>query len=894
VQARWLIEAKFVRPVPVRGQVERAQILDRLASAPSRLVVAQAAAGFGKSTLLAQWTERLDREGTLVAWLNLDEDDRQAEPFVTYLAEAIRRALAPVSSDGAAALAGHAGLPVKAALAAIFTELARRGKRIALILDDYHRAESEEVDAVMKLVIDRAPDCVSLALASRTLPRLGIARLKADMRAVIVADHDLRFGDDETSLFFAREEARLDHSDWARFRMRAEGWPVALQFARMWLRDGGSLSALSAASEANDLGSYLSEQVFGTLPPDQQDFLIRTGPLEEVSEELAAAVGVAAPAPRIKEVMASALPVVILSQQPFRFRYHHLLRDYLVSRAAASAIDLRDVHRQAAAWFESAGDLGSAIRHALAGKDAHMAAAIVEKSGGWRLVYRGHGHLGTILRTVHATAGASAKAFPRLTLGAVVVSLKRGDVATAATLFSDLASRIADEKDELADDLVVIDALVKLYSDAPMPEPGLARLTTLVRRMEDEDAMTRALAANLVAYFTLQRGSFVQAKRFGEQAIRNFTEADALFGALHLHAHIGQAELAMGDTAAAAASYRTMHDACSRLLGEDADLAAIASVLAAEAAYQSRDLTRARRLIASALTRIESGDGWFDVFAAGYLTAARLDFNDHGPAAALAAIERGRSFARGRSMRRLTGLLGEEAIRVATLSKDLDGALRACREAGLSLAVTDAGLAAPPVSSLRGDGHALIAARLLLALGRGEDALAFLEVADAQAQRGGAPLTRRITARVLRALAEGRRGRREPTLSLLSVATGLAGPEKLSRTLLDEGEPFRRLARAVRDDGAADPALRERLRLLLDPRVVRDRPARPPDDFGLSAREREVLDLVAQGLSNKEIGRRIGRDPNTVKYHLKRVFAKMSAANRMSAVSRARAAGLLS
>lgn len=430
MEACWLIEAKFAPPAKVRRQIERVRILDQLAPT-NRLIVIHAAAGFGKSTLLAQWARRLAQAGRRVASLNLDEDDRQTEPFVAYLVEAFRRCLAPTSVGNGAPFASHVGLPTRAALSAIVSELGRWNRPIALMLDDYHRAESEEIDAFMRLFLDRMPACVSIALASRSLPRVGLARLKAENRAIVVVDRNLRFNEGETSLFFATDKSRLDDADWLRFTTRAEGWPVALQFARMLLDEGGSLSTLSAASDANDLGAYLSEQVFGVLTREQQDFLLRTSPLEAVSEGIAMAIGTERPGLRVKELARSALPIMILSQEPLRFRYHHLFQDFLLSRAREGAIDLLAIHRSAAQWFASSGDLASAVRHALAGEDAPAAAAIIEKAGGWRLVYRGLGHLGTILRTVHKTLGELAGDAPRLVLGAAVVAAKSGDLATA-------------------------------------------------------------------------------------------------------------------------------------------------------------------------------------------------------------------------------------------------------------------------------------------------------------------------------------------------------------------------------------------------------------------------------------------------------------------------------
>ena len=892
--AGWLIETKFSPAARGRRQIERDRILAAIAGDDHRLVVVQAAAGFGKSTLLGQWAARAEEGGAAVAWLNLDEDDREPDQFVAYLVEALRRVVARRTADSTEAFAGYAGLPARAAVAAAIHEVERRESPVALVLDDYHRAESEAVDAVMRSLLDRAPANLRVALATRSPPRLGLARLKAEGRAAVVLDRDLRFDDDETSLFFAAEMPRLDHKDWARFSARAEGWPVALQFARMWIHEGGSLSALSAASEAYDLGSYLSEQVFATLRPDQQRFLLVTSPLESVSEGVAEAVGIGRAGPLIHELARSALPIVILSPEPLRFRYHHLFQDFLLSRAEAAEIDLAGVHRRAAAWFAASGDLAAAVRHALAGGDPATAAAILEAAGGWGLIYRGQGHLGAILRSVWRAIGGATEAPPRLLLGAAVVAAKSGDLATAGDIAAAIAARGLDRRPDLADEVHVLDALIRLYLDQPLPDEDLDRLMAVVGRMGGEATMTLALATNLAAFFTLQRGSYAKAKRYGERAIRHFHDADALFGEIHLYSHIGQAELAMGNLGAAAASYGTMRELCRRWLGKDSDLEAIATVLEAEERYEADDRGKARRLLEPALGRIEQADGWFDIFAAGYLTAVRLELADHGPAAAFAAVDRGLATAGRRGMGRLAALLRQESVRVATLSGDLDRAAAACRDIGLSLAPEDADGLPAPVSAVRGDGPALLAARLLVRMGRADDAEAFLDAAERQAG-AGTPLARRITARALRALLEARRGRRDRALAALTVATGLAGSEPFARTLLDEGDDLRDLAEELSAAAEADAPIRRRLARLrhAEARATHTQDERPAGDFGLSPREHEILDLLAEGLSNKEIARRIARDPNTVKYHLKSLFAKLAVERRGRAVVRARDIGLI-
>lgn len=892
--ARWIIETKFAPAAAGRRPLERGAVLERLAAAPGGLVVLHAAAGFGKSTLMGQWRRRLLADGWRAAWLNLDEDDRDPGQFLAYLAAALDRRV-----DGRGVSVGSpAGdatrLPADAVLPALLAGLERDRRPTAIFLDDYHRAEGEAVDRILGSFLERAPPHVGVVVASRSLPALGLARRKAEGRAMVLTDRDLRFSAGETGLFFAEELARVDRRELDRFAERAEGWPVVLQFARMWLGEGGGLAALGGASQASDIAAYLSEQVFAALSPELRAFLLRTAPLGMVSEDLAAAVGVERAGPHIRELVRLGLPIVPLDPERRAFRYHHLLQDFLLARARDEGIDLADIHRRAARRLAADGDLGLAVRHALAGGDAAMAAAIVEAAGGWRLVYRGEGHLGAIVRAVHLAMDDAARGrAPRLMLGVAVVAAKRGDLGEAAAIFERVAAGVGADDRDLADEILVIRALMALYRDAPLGPARTAALGDLVARIDGDDAMHAALATNLLAFFLLEAGTYPQAKRAGERAIGHFRRAEASFGEIHLYAHIGQAELAMGDLAAAEACYRTMRALADRHLGAESDLGAIAAVLAAEARYEAGDAGAARALLVPALARIERADGWLDVFAAGYLTAARLDFLEHGPAAAAAALDRGLGVAGERRLGRLTTLLGQERVRLAALAGDIGAAVAAAAAAGVPLDPGE-GMGAEPASPLRGDLVACLAARLALRRGRPADALAFLDAAGGRTPDHAPALGRRLTALALEAVAHHASGRTDLAATRLATAVGLATAGSFRRAILDEGAAAAALATEIEAGQHLAAAARDRVAAFFGRDPAPDAGDRASAvDVGLTAREREILGLLAKGLTNKEIGREIRLDPNTVKYHLKKAFAKLAVERRTGAVARARDFGLI-
>ena len=504
MHAHWVIESKFAPPRVHPHQIERASVIARLNKAEADVIVVHAPAGFGKSTLLAQWGRAMAVCGVDVAWLNLDEEDRYPEQFAAYVAAAVRRALGG-SGEGL-----QTGLSPAGELLALVGEAARRGRRIGLVLEDYHRAECEELDALLRGFLERAPPWIRIAISSRSLPKLGVARLKAAGRAVTLTERDLRFNAGETRLFFDTA-LPAGNAEWTRFVERAEGWPVALQFARMWLSDGGDVAALGVASETSDLGAYLSDQVFSALRPEARDFLLRTSLLEEISPEVAEALGVGGRGPDRAR------------RSPVR---RCRLRSSRMSRCGCAVITCCAISSGAGARGGSrhrgAASAGGALvrrrrRAGLGGpararrRRSRAGRSAVGAGGGWRLIYSGQGQLRAILRSVHA-ALPQASGFPgspspprswrpRAPISPPREACSKPPRATRRTAPSPTISASSTRSS----------ASIAM---SRWRRPRSMRWREAGRRMPADDPIGAALTSNLLAYFTLQSGGYIAAKRY--------------------------------------------------------------------------------------------------------------------------------------------------------------------------------------------------------------------------------------------------------------------------------------------------------------------------------------------------------------------------------------------
>ena len=337
------VQAAKVQPPPLRDDIlARDRLLDWLhAKIHQRLVLVLAEAGYGKTTLLADFAART-RLRTL--WYRLDEDDRDWVTVMHHLVAAGREHDPNFAPRTASLLAdtGVAGPARDAVLDAFLRELPAIAEHgVVLILDDFHLVdEAPDAKAIVRELVARAPERVSIVIASRRPPSVPIARLRAAGEVAELRTDDLRFDADETARLFSETYGRSLEPDVLRdLSARTEGWAASLQLVQAALRDRSPLEIrrfvrnLSGADQ--ELYDYLAEEVIGDLPDDLQQFLMRTSILQVVTPDLAGIV-TALPAPGVRRLTTQAERYSLLSrrgsEQRDHLRYHPLVRDFLEDR----------------------------------------------------------------------------------------------------------------------------------------------------------------------------------------------------------------------------------------------------------------------------------------------------------------------------------------------------------------------------------------------------------------------------------------------------------------------------------------------------------------------------------------------------------------------------------
>lgn len=886
-----VIAAKFGPPVWMGDQIRRDALLDRLDDALShRLTLVQAPAGYGKTSILAQWRDRLARRAVRAVWLTLERDDCDLERLVRYLLLAIRG-----GGEVGEAPVLAADLPPRAALSAIVNELAGEAGPLILILDDLHHAQGEGVAGFLQSLIRLAPAHCHFVLASRDYPWLGQSALAAEEQLLEITARDLRFSALEAESLLARAGRTLAADDVGRILDRTEGWPIALQLTSLSLKRGIGQERLIAQSGGSgaDLARYLSEQVLMTLPDDVRDMVIRTALLDRLTGELVNLLCGRHDGWLLLERLEQQ-GVFLTSVGPDRreYRYHQLFAEYLRDRFERSdPVLFAALQRRAADWFAQRGQVADGVNHAILAGDDMRLAEILEEAGGWRLIPQGL--QGVVERGLGRLPKALVHARPRLVLAHVYLQLKLGELGAARVAFEAFVMR-AEEMNLSADlrtEIRVVGDTLADYENQSVTFDDLLAREALLRKLPANDHLVLANISETLAAKYFEGGWLERALQPTLAAREHYRAFGSLYSDIFTRFLEARIKRAQGRSKEAETILAAARQEIVEHFGEHSDLAANCSAFQAELLYEQDRVAEARALLSWAVPHMEQSDGWVDVYSVAYFTEARALAGDGAFDEAWNAIARARRTAARRRLRQLELLADIAEVELQIVhGASLDAALHAAGVADLD-GLADMMAEESPL--YRPVAVAASLARVKLTLLSGDFPAAMAELAQLRAwadQRGAGRLL--IDINILAAYGHRGLGQGEAAHTCFDDAVGIAMFQNIVRPFVEA----RRFVQPCLDDAMADGAQVDRfrgqfLKALAKSLLACRNNITAPGLFNEA--EAEVLNLLCQGHSNKEIARMIGMSPDTVKYRLKSLFRKIGVSKRRDAVRVSAERGLI-
>lgn len=860
--------------------VERAHLIGVMnALTAARLTLLIAPAGFGKTTIMAQWSDAAKAAGGLIAWLTLDEDDAEPRQFLSGLVFALSQSGVDLAGLVVQAEQGLVESSVGACLDLIVDGLGKDGRRCFLILDDYHRCACPALDKILIRLAQMLPSNARLVVSARVRPQIGVPQLLASGFASELSADALRLTEDESRRLLDTE---MSDAEFATVFDHTEGWPVALQLARLVLQanKGVSASVRQLTSRGSHLSTYLADQVLGALSPEVVDFLLETSILERFNAELTDAVRGRNDSWSFMDQLEPLQSLITpLEDDDVWYRYHHLFAEYLrhlLSRRRPG--DVARLHDRASRAFEGQGLLVEAVRHAAAAGDFTRCAELIEGAGAWRMVlYAGKSQLAGALRLLPDT---HRRAHPRLLAAEAYLKLKDGDLTGARATFEliplELRRRHVDwshpaEEDR---DLFNVATLLWGYEDNEVDNAVLDQLEQTRSRIPASESLTRGLLESGEALGAVAVGRLQSAEALAQCAMTSMREAGSVLGLNYALLHAGLSTLLQGKLRDADAYLSQARAMAEENFGEDSGLKSIADILwASLQLWRTGSIGMPDAAFARAFQHAREFDGWSDIYIVGLDARFRTAWTTSDPPTVKQAVGEGLDLVRGRSIRRLDLLVRGHSLLLATMTKSRWEAAALGAELREQFPVgcwkTNPNLWRP----YQDCGFALIR---WLEEDNGGEALKIATDLVACAQAMGSRIFE-IRAHASRAHLLDRMGSKAEALTDLAHAIEAASPDRIVLPFLEQPQLsalIQTLRKDIRHRGGT-PVMEVFLSELVARLGAAPAAAVAGGLIGLSPRELEVVHELQLGSSNKEIARALDMTEHTVKFHLRNIFTKL-------------------
>ncbi|MBV6755897.1 serine/threonine-protein kinase [Rhodococcus opacus] len=594
---------RFRPPTPTRQLVERRHLLDTLrAGRRRRLTVIHAPAGFGKSTLAAQWGEVLTGDGVSVAWLTVDHDDNNVVWFLSHLVEAIRRVRPTLAGDLGQTLDEHGDEAEQYVLSSLINEIHASGERVAIVIDDWHRVTDAETRAAMGYLLDNGCHHIQVVVASRTRTGLPMSRMRLHDELVEIDYTALRFDDEEAqSLLVDVGGLDLEKEDVADLRDSTDGWVAALQLAYLSLRGRNDPTALigNLSGRHHAIGEFLAENVLDTLDPEFLDFLLATSVTERISGSLASALTHVPRGQAMLEVIEEQdLFLRRVDEDGVWFRYQHVFAEFLRQRLERDQPErIDELHRAASTWFADHELLGEAVDHALTAGDQVRAVELVERDGMHLVEYS---RMTTLLGMVAKLPPALAESRPRLQLAVVWANILLHRAAPAQKALGLVESILdrgpsTDEDADLRVEATVVRGAMRMRADRIDGADTL--VAACLPRLDTVRPWVVAMATGLATYGAICRFEFDEARRLQQWAAPFVAETKGPYLVTHEHCFAGLAAYEQLDIAAAERSFREGVRIARKLGGRHSQSARLADTLLGGLLYERGEIDEAEQLL---------------------------------------------------------------------------------------------------------------------------------------------------------------------------------------------------------------------------------------------------------------------------------------------------------
>jgi LuxR family maltose regulon positive regulatory protein len=884
----YLLATKFHIP-PLRSDgITRPRLLDRMTAGlreNRKLTLVSAPAGYGKTTLVAEWLHFFS-SGQRVVWLSLEEADNDPVRYLLYWIETLRSVDQSLGQSAQSLLSVPQISSTTIILDELLNELAALETRVCLVMDDYHVITNPQIHQTLEYFIDHQPAGTHLILTTRADPPLPLARLRASGQMTEIRARDLRFTPAEAHQFFDRSlDISLADSTLRALDERTEGWAVGLQLAALALQyqpDPAAFIETFRGSHRYVL-DYLAEEVVRQQDEETRAFLIRTSILDRFNAELCEAlIGRADSRDVIARLEAANLFIIPLDDERRWYRYHHLFADYLQTGLSKSEQSL--LQEKASQWFEENDLVFEAVKHAFFSENLERTADVIERVIQKPSAWSG-GEITTLVGWLDALPGQLLQSKPALCLHASRawyiagrINLSEKYLGLAEQSLKESSTSNLHNKTLLAISAERRAALAVLRGDLSF---AIERATYALNQLPEEDLYDRARAGAMLGLAYGLKGDLEKASHLFIKASDLAHNAGVSFMVVMARCEAALMQITQGRLNLAT---QTVQHAI-QLAGEKViPPFGFAWYVLAEIAWERNELSSSEKYLMDGIELSRQGvlidDLRFQLMMLAHLKKSTGDL-----AAAMTAIEQAHSICQSFELPRFITLSSAHRARIQLANGMLDSAhqwaqqyqeFRNSHQVEYTQEYED-----------------LTLARVFLANGKHDQALEILTSLFEKADATGRIRTC-IEATILLSLTSLAQNKTTSALEWLVKALKLAEPDGFLRLFLDEGALIAELLPKVRNTSPrfVDQILQVFSNQTQDTGQKELQPTINDLIHPLSEQELRVLNFIVAGKSNQQIADELVISRGTAKWHVHNILQKLGVGNRPQAIARARELGI--
>ncbi|MAW82025.1 MAG: hypothetical protein CMI63_17445 [Parvularcula sp.] len=878
VIAPWLLRSKITPPRQLLSVLPRPALVALLdKGAEGALIILEAPGGYGKTCLLSEWKDRRQEQGETVCWLSVDEDD-DADTFLAYLAFAAHASGVDVSGSELMSFEHYTEKNALQSIYQLLSQLERHPSPVRLIIDDCERLSENVRHSVMPLLLRRLPENCTLILASREAAGINTVDIEHRGLVVRIGPRHLRFSQDELKLLWG---ARVTPRQLARIEDQTEGWPVLVRLL-LSAADIGEFDIRhidDISHNDSSITTYFEQKILSRLDVEMRHFLIKASVFDDLSDAIMEEIlGVPQAYPLREKLDSLEAFIAPISGDDGGYRLHPMMRDYLLHKLEDEhSQEFQRLQEKAAHWYSEKGNHVRAVRHALASKESRLLCDILDATCGLRLwLKEGLIEFRPIDRMLDEKAVLSS---PSAGFMRCIILMKSGKQYEAGVLYDRIIEQHQErfkENELLSMSAFACKIMLSIYRGLYIP---IEEIETFEKSASETASLFTGYVLTMKCVSAHQCGLFHEAIGHAERAIAYFRAVGSVYGEFYIHLHLGMVDWLMDAEHSHGAAFAQAKDIIRQELSYDTGVKPLLEILKLECDHEALPLeTKQFQRLANVVVSLMKGEGWLDIYASAFRTLSEKQYGASGLKEALLSLESFAAFSSKNDMRYLLDICFAERSLLLAASGRRDEAVAAFEK------IT--GFKEDPQSYLHiapwraGEAVGEAALYLLGDNASKTDLEMWRSYRDLNLDRGN----KRAACR-LGALLAARSGG-EDDLGMLNRSIGpqFARAFWLCHDAMSEKYDFQGAEQAYTN-------VRDVMRLVQ---------GKNEDSVGtvdqgqsiLTEKELTVLRQLATGQSDKQIALVIGVTEHGVRYHLKNIYLKLGAQNRLDAVQKGRALGI--